>query len=164
MRRLALAALLGMALAGPAAAQDGDREQRLVAARELVEAIGTRGTVETILVRLRETMIAGVRQQAPRLDPAQVASIVDDYLMPEFRARSGEVAEASAVSYAGRLSVDEIHALVAFYRTPLGAKLLAITPEIGVESIRFGREWGARVAQAAFAKHREALRARGLNL
>ena len=90
--------------------------------------------------------------------------MVDEILMPEFQARSGEVADATAAIWASRLSASELKELTAFYATPLGRKLLAATPDVTAEALRFGQAWGARVAGEAIAKHRAALRARGFNL
>ena len=164
MRRLAFLALLGAALAGPSAAQDAGQAQRLAAAHELVTATGLPTVIDATLLRMREVMIGTIRRTSPRLSDAQLAEIVDQYLMPEFRARSGEITEATVAIYAGRLSAEEMRELIAFYRSPIGVKLVAITPEITAESTRFGQEWGSRVAQDAFAKHRAALRARGIEL
>ncbi|MBK1657869.1 DUF2059 domain-containing protein [Paracraurococcus ruber] len=168
MRRLLPLLLLGAALAGPAAAQDTApepaRAESLAAARALVETIGVRKQVETMLLRTRASMIAGLRQRAGTLAEPQVAELVDQYIMPEVLAHSGEVVEATVAIYAGRLSVPELRDLAAFYATPLGAKLQTIMPEVFAESLRFGQAWGVRIAQDAFAKHREALRARGLAL
>ncbi|WP_128080007.1 DUF2059 domain-containing protein [Roseicella frigidaeris] len=138
--------------------------QALAAARGLVASLGLQGQVEDMIGQMRAPMIAALRQQAPRLPEAQVASLVDEFVMPEFRARAGEVVEATAAIYAGRLTPAEMRQVAEFYATLVGAKLRGLMPEVFAESMRFGQAWGARVAAAALAKHREALRARGLNL
>ena len=161
-RALVAAALL--AVAAPALAEEAGPAQALAAARGLVASLGLQGQVEDMIGQMRAPMIAALRQQAPRLPEAQVASLVDEFVMPEFRAHAGEVVEATAAIYAGRLTPEEMRQVAAFYATPVGAKLRGLMPEVFAESMRFGQAWGARVAAAALAKHREALRARGLNL
>ncbi len=164
MRRLLLVALLGAALAGPALAQSTPAEESRVAARALVEALGLSKQVDAMLLQTRGAMIAALQQQAPKLPAAQVAELVDTYLMPELRAHSGEIVDATAAIYAGRLTAEEMRQIAEFYATPLGVKLLAMMPEVFAESLRFGQAWGARVTQDAIAKHRDALRARGFTL
>ncbi len=126
--------------------------------------MGITQQVAATLQQMRGLMVEGIRQQSPNVAPADVARIVDEILMPKFQARSGEIAEATAAIWAGRLTVGELRELAAFYATPLGRKLLAVTPETTMEALRFGQAWGARVAGEAVSKHREALRARGLTL
>lgn len=160
----ALLALVASAGMEKAKAQETGPAQAFAAARGLVASLGLPGQVEDMIGQLRGPMIAALRQQAPRLPEAQVAALVDEFVMPEFRAHSGEVVEATVAIYAGRLTPEEMRQIAAFYATPVGVKLRGLMPEVFAESLRFGQAWGARIAAAALAKHREALRARGLNL
>lgn len=164
MRPVVPALVAALALALPAAAQPAASPESREAARELVEAMGGSQQVAATLQHMRGLLVGSIQQQSPQVAPAAVARIVDEILMPEFQARSGEIAEATATIWASRLTAEEIRGLVAFYATPLGRKLLAVAPETAVEGMRFGQSWGARVAGEAIAKHRDALRARGLNL
>jgi hypothetical protein len=84
--------------------------------------------------------------------------------MPEFRAGAGEFPEFFAGLYAQRLSVEEMRELARFYRSPIGQRLLAITPEITAAITPIAAAWGQRVVQQALTKHRDALRQRGLPL
>ena len=164
MRRLILATGCVLALAGPAAAQPAATPETRGAALAMAETLGIRGQVEAMLMQMRSALVAALRPQAQRLSEAQVAELVDQYLMPEFRAHSGDILELTVSIYAARLTVEEMQQIVAFYATPLGMKLLAMLPDIAAESYRFGQAWGQRVAGEAIAKHRDALRARGINL
>ena len=164
MRPAAFAALAALALASPAPAQPAASPEAREAARALVEAMGGGQQFAATLHHMRGPLIGSIQQQSPKVAPAEVARIVDEILVPEFQARSGEVAEATAAIWASRLTVGEMRELAAFYATPLGRKLLAVTPEMSAEVLRTGQAWAARVIGEAIAKHREALRARGLNL
>jgi hypothetical protein len=84
--------------------------------------------------------------------------------MPEFRAGVGEFPDMFAGLYAQRLSAAEMRELARFYRSPLGQRLLAITPEITAAITPIAAAWGQRVVQQALTKHRDALRQRGLPL
>ncbi len=163
-RPAVLAVLAALVLGLPAAAQPSASPESREAARALVEAMGIRQQVAATLQRMRGFMVEGIQRQSPKVAPAEVERTVDEILIPEFQARSGEIADATAAIWAGRLTVEELRELAAFYATPLGRKLLAVTPETTMEAVRFGQAWGARVVGEAIAKHREALRARGLTL
>lgn len=164
MRRLVLAALAAFALSLPAAAQNAASPESQEAARALVEAMGMREQVGTMLGQMRGLLVQSIQQQSPNAPQGEAARVVDEFLMPEFQARSGEIAEATAEIWAARLTAAELRELAAFYATPLGRKLLGAIPEVTAEALRFGQAWGARVAGEAIAKHRAALRARGFNL
>jgi hypothetical protein len=154
------AALVALALALPAAAQPAASPESREAARALVDAMGGKQQITATLQQMRGFVVQGMQQQSPKVAPAEVARIVDEILLPEFEARSGEILEASAASWASRFTAEEIRELAAFYATPLGRKLVAVTPEATVEAMRFGQVWAMRVAGEAIAKHREAPRPR----
>lgn len=166
MVRALFALLLLVPLYGAAAqpAPAATTPERRAAAAALVEALGVAAQVDTMLTGLRGNIIAGLRRQSPSMSERDVASLVDEFLMPEFRARSAEISAFTADQWAQRLTVEEIRELAVFYATPLGRKILAVTPEIGIAGVQFGQAWGERVGRDAVAKHGAALRARGLNL
>jgi len=163
MRNTVLAFLLIMA---PALAQQPPTispDQRS-AARELVTATGLQQQVTAMLGATRGQLITVLRQASPRLTEAQVTQVVDEILMPEFQARSGDIVEMTEQLWASRLSVQELRDLTTFYATPLGQRLLQLLPEVSAQATQFGQAWGARVATEAIAKHRDTLRARGIIL
>jgi hypothetical protein len=154
-------------LAGaPALAQPPDTpEERRAAAVALVEIIGGNRQINELIDALRGLLIENIsRSVGGGMTPEQVAAIVDDVLVPAFRERSFEILENAVRIWQERLTAAEMRELAAFYTTPLGRRVLAMLPEVTVESTRFGQEWGQRVAEDAFIRHREALRARGLPL
>ena len=163
MRR---ALFLGLALliAAPATAQIADTpEARREAANALVEATGGQRQMQAVMQAMRGAMIGNIQQNTRgQLTEAQIVAVVDEVLMPEFNARSGEMVAHSAQTWAERLTVAEIRELIAFYRSPIGQRLNAVLPEIAAEGARFGQQWGQRVATEAITRNRDALRARGL--
>jgi len=54
--------------------------------------------------------------------------------------------------YDKHLTHEEIRGLIAFYQTPLGAKLIAKMPAIAQDSMAVGMKWGGEIAQKAMAK------------
>ncbi len=55
--------------------------------------------------------------------------------------------------YQKNLSEVDIQAILAFYKTPSGQKLLASQPAIMQESMQIGQQWGQRVFQEVMQKH-----------
>ncbi|HEX5719513.1 MAG TPA: DUF2059 domain-containing protein [Thermoanaerobaculia bacterium] len=54
--------------------------------------------------------------------------------------------------YDKHLSHEDIRALIAFYQTPVGARLIEKLPVIAQESMAAGMKWGQEIAQKAMAK------------
>jgi hypothetical protein len=46
------------------------------------------------------------------------------------------------------LTHDEIKGLIQFYESPVGRRLVEITPQISQESFRIGQEWGQSLGQS----------------
>lgn len=165
---LALAAMLAPACAAvaqqaPPAGSASPAEIR-AAARELAIAQDTEGQIRATLRAIRGNLVETVARGAPQLPPAKAAEIVDELLMPEFDARVGALSASLEGINARHYSVEEMRELAAFYRTPLGRRLLEVTPGLAAEAMRAGQAWGEAVARAALARHREELRRRGITL
>ena len=162
MRRLILALLL---LATPVAAQQSSiPDEKLVAARELVTAMRAESQMNAMIDALRGYMVHSFVTAAPRLGEAKARELVDEFIMPEFRASTGEFREIFAGLYAQRLTVAEMRELARFHPSPLGQRMLEVTPEITAAIVPISTAWGQRVVQQALTKHRDALRQRGLPL
>jgi hypothetical protein len=71
----------------------------------------------------------------------RVGAMQADALGPILREMPAATRQAAIRAYAGRFTVAELEALAAFYRSPAGAKLARLQPEISRE---VGREVGQR--------------------
>ncbi len=165
---LALAAMLapaGVAVAQQAPAPGAaDPAEIRAAARELAIAQDTEGQIRATLRAIQGNLVETVARGAPQLPPARAAEIVDELLMPEFEARVGALSASLEGINARHYSVAEMRELAEFYRTPLGRRLLEVTPGLAAEAMRAGQAWGEAVARAALARHRDELRRRGITL
>ena len=162
MRRMILALLL---LTTPVAAQQSSiPDEKLVAARELVTAMRAESQMNATIDALRGYMVHSFVTAAPRLGEAKARELVDEFIMPEIRASTGEFREIFAGLYAQRLTVAEMRELARFHQSPLGQRMLEVTPEITAAIVPISTAWGQRVVQQALTKHRDALRQRGLPL
>jgi hypothetical protein len=50
--------------------------------------------------------------------------------------------------YSKYYSHDEIKQLIKFYETPLGKKVIRITPELAAETMKAGQEWGVSIGSS----------------
>jgi hypothetical protein len=146
----------------PAAAAS-DAAARLAAARRLMEATGAIAMVGQMIDALDQQLVAHLSQMNPGKE-AEVRRIVTDLLLPEFRARAGELEEPTMRIWADAFTAAEMDEIVAFYATPVGRKALAMMPQLAAQSTQLGMAWGQRVAQEAFAKHERAMRERGIRI
>ena len=63
-----------------------------------------------------------------------------------------ELVELVVPVYLKHFTQDDLEQLIAFYKTPLGRKLIASTPSVVQESIAAGQSWGRQVAERAIKK------------
>jgi hypothetical protein len=131
---LTLAIVFAFALPGVVHGEtSGEKREAILELMNLTGA-GTRGA------QVAQGLLAQLKPIFPQ---------VPDELWREFLASFGsdELTELIVPIYSRHFSLDEIRGLVAFYRTPLGEKVLATLPSITAESIRVGQEWGAAKAR-----------------
>ena len=75
--------------------------------------------------------------------------------------RENEIGEGMAKIYAGAFTEQELKDLVAFYKSPLGAKLLVTEPKAIQESVSFMNQWAQQFAQIVNGEFRAEMRKRG---
>ena len=164
--RTVIAFLLGAALAGAAVAQstrgalsalDENRRE----ARALADMLDVPRQNEALLVRMRAQIIEATIRSAD-LPEAAAAAIVDDIIMPNFRARSAELVAEMIEPYALNFTITDLRGLRSFFVSPLGQKLLRIQPLARAQGEHAGLAWGQRVFQDSVDRHADELRARGL--
>lgn len=170
-----LAAVLAAALAAPAGAlAQGSRpsgtpqgavaaslEENRREAAALAEAFDIPRQVEAIFREARDEMIRAT-VGASGLPPEKAAEIVDEIMMPNFKARAQELVTEMIEPYAVNFTYSDLRALRAFYTSPLGQKLLRVTPVAQAQARAAGLAWGQRVFQESVDRHADELRARGL--
>ncbi len=149
---LALSLLRGAAWAQPPAA-DGGKE---AAAAELAQAFGDQGRTLKMLEQLRGPMIT-FTARTDDVTQEEAASIYDEDVMPALKAHIGDMIHDLTVIYANHFSTEEIHTLLAFYRTPLSQKLLAEQPQLAVEKFAVIRKWTDQLFRDSIQKHKREL-------
>jgi hypothetical protein len=135
------AILVGLAAGG---AQADDAEARLELARETMALTGAEGLAEQMLDMMMPTMAPAIRQQYPDASDAQVAEALDR-ISSAMREASPELVDGGAQVYADMFTADELEAINAFYRTPAGARLVELMPELTRRSSLVGQRVATRV-------------------
>jgi uncharacterized protein len=114
--------------------------ENLAAARELVAVMKATDQFKVLLPSIFQALKQAIVQGRPEVakDYDAIVPIVTAGAMKRLDA----FAEVLATVYARNFSVDELHDLIAFYKTPTGQKLIARQPVIAHESLIAGQQFG----------------------
>jgi hypothetical protein len=162
-RALATAALLAALLCAPAAlrAQAPDAS-RLAAARELMEVAGVAKQFDEVMPVLAQRLGEAFVAVAP--DKADEIRGVFKQVAVKFVDRKGELIDQIAALYAEKLSAEDMTAVVAFYKSPVGVRFIAIQPEMSRQAMTLGQRWGSAIGREIEAEARRELKKRGIEL
>ena len=128
MHILAAALLLA---AAPAAAQPEPPADEAAAARDVLQAMSMR----EMIPRTMESMLE--MQDEEQMSP-RVRQMIVDFMNEHF---TWEKLEPRYIRiYTDVYTLDELRGLAAFYRTPLGQRVVATMPELGKRSQQVGME------------------------
>jgi hypothetical protein len=158
---LATALFALLPLPSPVRAQAPDAG-RLAAAKELMETAGVAKQFDEIMPYLTRQLAESFVAVAP--DKAGEIRDVFAQLAVKFVDRKGELIDQIAGVYAEKLTVEELSALVGFYRSAAGMKFVAVQPDIMRQSMMLGQRWGAQLGREIEQEAREELKKRGVPL
>ena len=163
LRRLCVMAGLLLALTADASAQAPTPTPEVMkAARNLVSTMKLadqyRALLPSILLRLKPV----VTQERPEIerDYDAMTTMVADTYTPFYN----EMLENAASIYASSFTIDEIRQIDAFYRLPVGQKLLEKSPAIAQQAAQVGQDVGQKAAEALRLRLTDALRQKGHKL
>jgi len=157
------AALLALVtlLSAPLRAQTPDAE-RLAAAKEMMEVAGVAKQFDEVMHVFMQQPAQGFISVAP--EKADEIRDVFNQLAVKFVDRKGELIDQISALYAEKLTREDLAAIIVFYRSPVGAKFIALQPEITRQSMMLGQRWGARLGQDIEQEARRELKKRGIEL
>lgn len=180
--RLSLAPL-AILLATPVAAQTApaspaatDAGGRIETARILVGKLGldrvldfqfsglmplVAGNIVTALQTAADTPQAVKDRLATEEGRRQVGAIASEEMLAAFRARYPAIAEAAAEEYRRNFSETELKAIIAFYDSAAGQRLLQLQPQLQQRLAEAGKAVGREAGMAAFPKIRARIDALG---
>ena len=161
--RLHCAALLALGLAltlGVAAAAAQQPSASAVAtAKEVIAAKGAGGLYSPLVSGVIERTKGVLLQTNPMLskDLNEVAA----KLHKDYAPRSAEILNEVAKLYASRFTEQELKDALAFYKSPLGRKLVTEEPNILDQSMKTAQTWAEGLSQEIIAKMRAEMKKRG---
>jgi uncharacterized protein len=147
--------------AGPARAQTPSAGA-LAAAKELVEIKGGAGMFDPVISGIVDQTRAMLLQTSPQLskDLADVAA----QLRTEFASRRAELINEASRQYAQQFTEQELKDAVAFFKTPLGRKIVAQEPGILDGTFNFIQQWAPKTAEEILARFRAEMKKKGHDL
>jgi uncharacterized protein len=114
--------------------------ENLAAARELVSAMKATDQFKALLPTIFEGLKPAFVQGRPEM--AKEYDAIMPIIINGASQRLAAFADLLANIYAQNFSVDELHDLTAFYRSPTGQKLIARQPVIARASMAAGQQFG----------------------
>lgn len=136
VKRLVFVAAMGIAF-NHAIADELTHRKEL--AGELVNKMNLEERYTKLIPALRKTMRDAMVRQNPEFEK-DVNEIVDLYFN-DFRTRLNELMRITADIYALHFTSEELEQLTAFYKSPIGVKLVGQSSAIATESLEAAAKW-----------------------
>jgi hypothetical protein len=159
--RAAMVGLVLLGVAGSAQAQ-GPSPAAIAIARQVIEAKGADHIYDPVLtgiiLRARDALL----QTNPMLDADLTA--VAQQLHKEYQPKLEALRQQVATFYASHFTEAELKQALAFYKSPVGAKLVKVEPDILRQSMGYADKWAANMEEEVLAKMRDEMRKKGHNL
>jgi hypothetical protein len=159
--RAMVLALVVLAGVSPASAQQPSAAA-VAMAREIIAIKGATEVFNPIVAGVVEQAKIVLLQTNPMLD--KPLTEVAARLRKEYAARSGELRERVAVLYAARFSEAELKSILAFYKSPLGKKVIELEPQVIDQSMTDAQAWADKLSEEVIAKFRAEMKKKGHDL
>jgi hypothetical protein len=158
------AAMVGLALLGlmGSAPAQTPSPAAVAIARQLIDLKGVGNLYDPVLtgiiLRTRDTFM----QTNPMLSGDLNA--VAQQLRKDYQPRLDALKQHVATLYASRFTEQELKEALAFYKSPLGAKLVTVEPQVLDQSMAYADKWATELAEEVLAKMRAEMRKKGHEL
>jgi hypothetical protein len=128
-------------------------------AREIIKVTGATALFTPLIPGVVEQAKNLFLQQNPGLakDLNEIATQMRADLAPRFEELTAEVAKLYAVHF----TEAELKDLLAFYKSPVGMKLITEQPKVGEEGLRFAQDWANKLSDQVITRMRDELKKRG---
>ncbi|HEX5509052.1 MAG TPA: DUF2059 domain-containing protein [Pseudolabrys sp.] len=160
--RVAAVAVALIGLAASAQAQKKPSPAAMAMAKEIITITGAANLFTPLIPGVIEQAKIVFLQQDPSLgkDLNDVAAQLRTQLAP----RLSEVTNEIALLYATNFTEQELKQLLAFYKSPLGVKLVKDQPAIAENSMRFAQDWANKLSEQVVPMIRAEMKKKGHNL
>lgn len=156
-RLAAVAAALVMV--SPAAHSQQPSPAAIATAKELIAATNSTAVFTPLIAGVVEQAKLLYLQQNPAL--AQDLNEIAAQLRTELAPRFSELSDEMARLYATHFTNDELKAILVFYQSPVGKKLLDQQPNVVESSMKFAQDWANKLSDQVIARMRAELKKRG---
>jgi hypothetical protein len=155
---LCAAAVAWLVHSQPARAQEPSAAATALG-REILQLKGGIGLFDTVIEGVIEHHRRLLLQANPNLD--QDLGTVSTQLRTEYAGRKSDIQTEVARAYASQFTEAELRQIAAFYKTPLGKKLIDAEPKAIDEATKRVDAWATKFADEVMAKMRGELRKKG---
>lgn len=135
---------------------------RVAAARELMAVAGAAKQFDQVMPLMTANITNAFVSLAPHAEK-EIKDVMGE-MLKRFSQRKGELIQEIARLYAEKLTLAEIKELTRFYSKGVGAKFIALQPELMQRSMMFGQRWGEQIGREVEAEARRELKKRGINI
>jgi uncharacterized protein len=134
----------------------------MMTAKEIIAITGSTSLFNPVIAGVVEQAKGLFLQQNPGLakDINEVAANLRAQLQPRFVEITNDVAR----EYATRFTDKELTELLAFYKSPVGKKLIVQQPLIADASLKFAQDWANKLSEEVINKMRAEMKKRGHDL
>jgi hypothetical protein len=132
------------------------------AAKELINTINLADQFKNLMPMIMKNLKPAIVQGRSEVDRDYDAMV--PVLLEASQARIGELIEAVAIIYSSNFSAEELRAVIAFYKTPVGQKFLQKQPFMMQQTMTVGQKFGQSIAADMQKRMIEELRKKGHTL
>jgi hypothetical protein len=136
--------------------------QMISLAKQIIDLKGSTTQFDAVLPGIINQAKQVVLQTNPMLDSD--LSVVGESVLKEFTPRLQELHDNVAKIYASKFSEKELADILAFYKSPLGQKIVTTEPKILDESVVMTDTWVKGISDKVVDRIREEMRKKGHNL
>jgi hypothetical protein len=163
VRVLCAAAVIGLTFTVAADAQTKPpTPAALLLAKELIDLKGGAKAYDPLVAGVIEYNKNLLLQTNPNL--SKDLNVVAAKLLKDLEPRKAEMQQQMTQIYAKHFTEQELKDALAFYKSPLGKKLIAEEPKALEESMKAADDWSQKFAEEVQAKFRSEMKARGHNM
>jgi hypothetical protein len=155
----AIALVLALAAGSVTSEAQQPSATALATAKELITVKGGRAIYEPIVPGVIEQARRVLLQTNPTL--SKPMNEVAAALRAEYASRTDELINEAAKLYALRFTEQELTEVLAFYKTPLGRKVVSQEPAILDESLQNAKNWANRLSEEIIGKFRAEMKKKG---
>jgi uncharacterized protein len=156
------AAYVIVCCAGMAAAQPAPSPAAVAMAKEVIVLKGAIGLWDTIVPGVVEQAKNTFLQMNPML--SRDLNEVSARLRSELAPRQAELVDEVARIYAARFTEPELKDVLAFYKTPVGRKVINEEPKVLDASMTHAQNWANKLSEEVLGKFRAEMKKKGHDL